>query len=251
MKRPNMNITYRVTAAVAVFLAAIVTVTMSQASPDSPTADSTGEVMTAKAQKALTPEQVLRDLKDGNARFVEGRLTPRDYLRQASATAADGQYPKAAVLGCVDSRVPPEIVLDQGIGDLFVGRIAGNFENADLLGSLEFATKVAGSKLIVVLGHTACGAVKGAVDDVELGHLTAMLNNIDDAVARADAAVDGPTSSSNMELVNAAVVENVSQTVADILAGSTIIAELVKNGDLLVVGAVYDLSTGRVDWLDD
>jgi carbonic anhydrase len=151
----------------------------------------------------------------------------------------------------VDSRVPPEIVLDQGIGDLFVGRIAGNFENADLLGSLEFATKVAGSKLIVVLGHTACGAVKGAVDDVELGNLTAMLNNIDGAVARADAAVDGPTNSSNMELVNAAVVENVTQTVEDILTGSTIIAELVKNGDLLVVGAVYDLATGRVEWLDD
>ena len=207
------------------------------------------KVLTADAQKALTPAEVLQDLKDGNMRFVEGRLTHRDYAAQAAATA-DGQYPKAAILGCVDSRVPPEIVLDQGIGDVFVGRIAGNFENIDLLGSLEFAAKVAGSKVIVVLGHTHCGAVKGAIDNVELGNLTAMLSNIDPAVDRADERTPGETNSSNWELVDAAVRENVIQTVDDILAGSTVLAEMMENGEVLVVGAVYDLETGRVEWLE-
>ena len=141
------------------------------------------DVLTEAEQAALTPEQVLEQLKEGNQRFVEGRLTLRDYNAQAAATAA-GQFPKAAILGCVDSRVPPEIVFDQGIGDLFVGRVAGNFENEDLLGSLEFATAVAGTPLIVVLGHTSCGAIKGAVAGVELGNLTAMLDNFDEVLAQ-------------------------------------------------------------------
>jgi len=206
------------------------------------------EVMTASTQQALTPADVLADLKEGNRRFVEGRLTHRDYLAQAGATSK-GQYPKAVVVGCLDSRVPPEIVFDQGIGDLFVGRIAGNFENTDLLGSLEFATKAAGSKLIVVLGHTSCGAVKGALDGVEMGNLTEMLDNLDEVVAEVRSRLSGPPDSSNAKLVQAAVERNVYQTVDDILARSPIIAEMVDSGELAVVGGVYDLATGRVEWL--
>ena len=221
----------------------------SQAEEGGAEAQLSTDVMTQEEQQAATAATVLQELKEGNLRFVHGERVARDYLSQASITAS-GQYPKAVVLGCVDSRVPPEIVLDQGIGDLFVGRIAGNFENEDLLGSLEFATKVAGSKVILVLGHTSCGAVKGAIDDVELGNLTALLNNLEDAIARADEEVEGESSSSNLALVDAAVEENVRQTVTDILAGSEIISEMVASGELLVVGGVYHLDSGEIDWFE-
>jgi carbonic anhydrase len=208
------------------------------------------EVLTAEAQKALTPEQVLADLKAGNERFAAGKLTPRDFIAQAEATAADGQYPKAAILGCVDSRVPPEIIFDQGIGDVFVGRVAGNVEDVNLVGSLEFATKVAGSKVVVILGHTACGAIKGAADGVELGNLTELLNDFDEPIARADAATEGEANSKNLEFLNLAIEENVRQTIDDILEQSPIISEMVAAGELLVVGGIYDLASGRVIWLD-
>jgi carbonic anhydrase len=207
------------------------------------------DVLTSEAQQALTPEEVLEDLKEGNRRFTEGRLTPRDYMAQAAATAS-GQYPKAVVLGCVDSRVPPEILFDQGIGDIFVGRVAGNFENTDLLGSLEFATKVAGSKLIVVLGHTSCGAIKGAIAGVDLGNLTAMLDNIDEVLEKVKVVTSGSFDAENTELVRAATEENVRKTVNDIVSESTVIAELIESGDLAVVGGIYDLASGRVTWLD-
>jgi carbonic anhydrase len=208
------------------------------------------EVLTAEAQQSLTPAQVLADLKAGNQRFVAGTLTARDYMAQAEATAAGGQYPKAVILGCVDSRVPPEIIFDQGIGDVFVGRVAGNVEDVNLVGSLEFATKVAGSKVVVVLGHTACGAIKGAADGVELGNLTELLNDFDAPIARADEATDGEASSKNLEFLNLAIEENVKQTIADILEQSPLIAEMVDAGDVLVVGGVYDLASGQVNWLD-
>jgi carbonic anhydrase len=207
-------------------------------------------VMDAEAQQALTPQQVLDDLKEGNRRFVEGTLLQRDYMAQAEATAAGGQYPKATFLGCVDSRVPPEIIFDQGIGDAFVGRVAGNVEDVNLVGSLEFATRVAGSKVVVILGHTECGAIKGAADGVELGNLTELLNEFDEPIARAAAATDGEPNSANKEFLNLAIEENVRQTIADILEQSAVIAEMVDNGEVLVVGGVYDLSTGRVRWLD-
>jgi carbonic anhydrase len=207
------------------------------------------EVLTADAQQALTPAQVLADLKAGNERFVAGNLTPRDYNAQAAATAS-GQYPKAVILSCLDSRVPPEIIFDQGIGDIFVGRVAGNFEDTGMLGSFEFATKVAGSKLIVVLGHTSCGAIKGAANDVELGNLTATLDNFDDAIARAREATEGADDASNPELVNVAIEENVRQTIADMLEASPVIAEMVDNGELAIAGGIYDLATGQVRWLD-
>ena len=207
------------------------------------------EVMTQAAQEALTPDEVFADLKEGNRRFVEGRLTPRDYMAQAEATAS-GQYPKAAVLSCLDSRVPPEIIFDQGIGDLFVGRVAGNFENRDMLGSLEFATAAAGTPLIVVLGHTQCGAIKGAVAGVELGNLTSMLrDNLDEVletVREIQAAADPETDA----VVQAAIEENVRRTVSDILAESEVISGLVESGEVGIVGGFYDLATGRVTWLD-
>ena len=208
-----------------------------------------GDVLTSDTQQALTPDDVLSDLKEGNRRFVDGRLTPRDYLAQAAASAS-GQFPKAVILGCVDSRVPPEIIFDQGIGDVFVGRVAGNFENTDLLGSLEFATKIAGSKLIVVLGHTSCGAIKGAIAGVDLGNLTAMLDNFDDVLEKVNAATSGPDGTTNTELVQAVTEENVRRTMSDIVSESAVIAELVENGNLAVVGGIYDLASGRVTWLD-
>ena len=181
---------------------------------------------------------------------MAGKLTPRDYMAQAEATAADGQFPKAVILGCVDSRVPPEIIFDQGIGDVFVGRVAGNVEDVNLVGSLEFATKVAGSKVVVVLGHTACGAIKGAADGVELGNLTELLNDFDAPIARADAATEGEANSKNLEFLNLAIEENVRQTIADILDQSEVMSDMVEGGELLVVGGVYDLATGRIAWLE-
>jgi carbonic anhydrase len=221
-----------------------------QTTSPAPAPELVSSVLDAAAQQALTPEQVLADLKAGNQRFVEGKLTPRDYLAQAEATAAGGQYPKAVILGCVDSRVPPEIVFDQGIGDVFVGRVAGNVEDVNLVGSLEFASKVAGSKVVVILGHTSCGAIKGAADGVEMGNLTELLNDFDAPIARADEATEGEANSSNQEFINLAIEENVRQTIADIMAQSEIMSGMVDNGELLVVGGVYDLSTGQVRWLD-
>ena len=215
-----------------------------------PAAEPVSDVLTEAEQAALTPEQVLEQLKEGNQRFVEGRLTLRDYNAQAAATAS-GQFPKAAILGCVDSRVPPEIVFDQGIGDLVVGRVAGNFENEDLLGSLEFATAVAGTPLIVVLGHTSCGAIKGAVAGVELGNLTAMLDNFDEVLAQVrEIQAMGTVDPEEAALIQAAIEENVRRTMADILESSEVISGLVESGDLGVVGGVYDLATGQVTWME-
>lgn len=206
------------------------------------------DVTTADEQAALTPAAVLAELKAGNERFANGALTPRDYRAQVQATAS-GQYPKAVVLSCLDSRIPPELVFDQGIGDLFVARVAGNFENEDILGSMEFATKVAGARLIVVLGHNACGAVKGACDMVELGNLTATLANIAPAVS-ASASVPGEKNSKNEAFVAAVTDANVRQTMRDIVDRSPLLAGLVAEGKLALVGGLYDLRTGRVTWIE-
>jgi carbonic anhydrase len=173
----------------------------------------------------------------------------RDFRAQVAQTAL-GQYPFAVVLGCIDSRVPPEIVFDQGIGDIFAPRIAGNFENTDILGSMEFATAVAGSKVVVVLGHTSCGAVKGACDHVELGNLTHTLAHIAPAVYAVRDDVPGPYTSSNPTFVQAVAELNVERTVEDIIERSAVMAELVESGDLLVVGAMHDVATGEVTFYD-
>jgi len=207
------------------------------------------EVMDRETQRAMTPDDVLAELRAGNDRFVRGESRHRDSLAQAERTAVDGQYPKAIVLSCLDSRVIPETVFDQGIGDIFVGRVAGNFENDDQLGSMEFGTKVAGAKLIVVMGHTNCGAVMGAIDRAELGLLTGMLTNIEPAVESARQGSAGRTSS-DAAFVDRVVETNVRQTVSDITARSAVLRDLVRDGDLKVVGAVYDIRTGRVRWID-
>ncbi len=207
------------------------------------------DVVTSSEQAAMSPQMVIADLKAGNARFVSGNSTKQDWIAQAEATAS-GQFPKAIVLSCLDSRVPVEVVFDQGIGDVFVGRVAGNFENTDMLGSMEFGTKLAGAKAIVVLGHSACGAVKGAMANAELGNLTATLSNIKPAIATVGRSAGVTPDANNTAHVDAVVEANVRQTVRDITDQSPVLASLVSEGKLVVVGAVYDLATGRVTWLD-
>jgi len=206
-------------------------------------------VLTQERQQQFTPAEILAELKAGNERFVRGETTPQNWLKQASLTANDGQYPKAIVLSCLDSRVPTEIIFDRGIGDIFVGRVAGNFENTDMLGSMEFGTKLAGSKVIVVLGHTSCGAVKGAIAEAELGNLTETLANITPAVEMAKQESPGATVD-DAEFVQRVVENNVRITVADISDRSPVMADMIASGDLMVVGAWYDLATGKVHWLN-
>lgn len=208
-----------------------------------------GGVQTAESQSAMSPAQGLQRLKDGNARFVKGLTTSRDYLEQAKATAS-GQYPFAIVLGCVDSRVPVEAVFDQGIGDLFAARVAGNIAPSDVVGSMEFATAAAGSKVILVLGHTACGAVKGAIDGVELGNLTGLLDQIQPAIKATKLKEGEKKTSKNSDYVNRVVHTNVKETMNHILATSDVIAGMVKEGKVVLAGGVYDLENGKVVFID-
>ena len=205
-------------------------------------------VLTREEQAKLTPEEVLTLLKEGNQRFVAGTLTARDHSRQVRE-AALGQYPKAVILSCLDSRVPVEDVFDRGIGDIFVARVAGNFENTDILGSMEFACKVAGSKLVFVLGHESCGAVNGAIDGVELGNITSMLANIKPAV---DHFKDykGEKTSKNPEFVKMVIAQNVLGTIDRIRINSPILKEMEKQGEIKIVGGVYNMQTGEVDLLE-
>jgi carbonic anhydrase len=205
------------------------------------------KVLTAEEQSALTPDLVIQSLKDGNKRFMNNELTSRDHSAMAR-NAAKGQFPKAVILSCLDSRVPVEDVFDRGIGDLFVGRVAGNFANEDLLGSMEFGCKVSGAKLILVLGHEACGAVKAAIDDVELGNITAMLTKIKPAVVKSQD-FTGEKSSKNDEFVDYVGKNNVLNTINTIQAKSPILNEMVKKGEIKIVGAYYNLKTGEVTFL--
>lgn len=202
---------------------------------------------TAETQATLTPADALRLLMEGNERYVNDDMLSRDYGEQVAETAL-GQHPFAVVLGCIDSRVPPEIVFDQGVGDIFSARIAGNFVNTDILGSMEFATAVAGSKPIMVLGHTECGAIKGACDHVELGNLTHTLSHLAPAVYAVE--VDGPRTSENKAFVEAVTHTNVQMTVQNVLERSSIIRDLAEQGEVTVVGAMYDVATGLVTLLD-
>jgi len=201
-----------------------------------------------EAQAALTPDQALELLKEGNARFVAGDSTERDLIEQQKVTSA-GQFPFAVVLSCLDSRSTPEVVFDQGVGDLFVGRVAGNVVDTNLLGSFEFATAAAGSKLIVVMGHTACGAVKGACDGVELGNLTALLDEIEPAMDAVSTPVGADRSSANTAFVNDVIETNVKMQVNELLRRSDVVRGLVEQGQVKVVGAVHDISTGEVTFL--
>ncbi len=207
------------------------------------------KALTAEMQDALTPMDVIQLLKDGNQRFLNNEALERNFMEQVSQTA-EGQYPMAAVLGCIDSRVPHEIVFDKGVGDIFSARVAGNFINTDILGSLEFATAVAGSKVIVVLGHSECGAVKGACDQVELGNLTSTLANIAPAIYSVDD-VEGERNSSNKAFVEAVAHQNVNITVQNIVNRSPVIRGLVGEGELIVIGAMHDVTSGEVTFFEE
>jgi carbonic anhydrase len=206
-------------------------------------------VLTQEEQAQLTPEQVLTLLKEGNQRFVAGTLTARDHSKLVRE-AALGQYPKAVILSCLDSRIPVEDVFDRGIGDIFVARVAGNFENTDILGSMEFACKVSGSKLVFVLGHESCGAIRGAIDGVELGNITAMLANIKPAVEHFKD-YEGEQTGQNPEFVKMVTKQNVLATIDRIRTNSPILKEMEQQGDIKIVGGIYNMDTGTVTMLEE
>jgi len=206
------------------------------------------EVLTAEEQAALTPEEVITLFREGNQRFMNNDLTARDHSAQVRKSTY-AQYPKAIVLSCVDSRVPVEDVFDRGIGDIFVARVAGNFVNEDILGSMEFACKVSGSKLILVMGHEHCGAVKAAIDDVKLGNITPMLSKIRPAVEMTDYA--GERNSDNPEFVHEVCESNVKSTISQIQEKSPILKEMQDNREIEILGAIYDMDTGKVSFIRD
>ena len=204
-------------------------------------------VMTKEQQAALTPDAVLQDFIEGNKRFHSGVKTVRDHSEQIRK-AVPGQFPKAVVLSCLDSRVPVEDVFDQGLGDIFVGRVAGNFVNEDLLGSMEFACKVAGAKLILVMGHQHCGAVKSAIDDVKLGNITAMLAKIKPAVQMSQDFA-GEKTSKNDEFVEHVSENNVKYAMQQIREKSPILKEMENKGEIKIVGAFYRLTDGTLEFV--
>ena len=204
-------------------------------------------LLTKEAQDKLTPDQVLAEFKDGNERFRKGIETHRDHSEQVR-NYESGQYPKAIVLGCIDSRVPVEDVFDQGIGDLFVGRVAGNVVNEDQLGSMEYACKVAGAKLVMVLGHEHCGAVKSAIDDVKLGNITAMLTKIKPALLKSQD-FTGEKTSKNEAFVKHVCENNIRNTIEQIRAKSPILKEMETKGQIKIVGAYFDLSDSSLEFV--
>lgn len=206
-------------------------------------------VLTKAEQDALTPDQVLQEFKEGNQRFNSSNVTEREHSESIRKAATGGQFPKAMVLSCLDSRVPVEDIFDQGIGDVFVGRVAGNFVNTDLLGSMEFACKVAGAKLIIVMGHQHCGAVKGAIDDVQLGNIKSMVANIKPAVEMSTT-FDGEKSSKNEAYVKVVAQNNIKHTIAQIRAKSEILKEMEAKGALKIVGVYYSLQTGKLEFVE-
>lgn len=210
----------------------------------------TSTVLTKEEQSSLSPQNVLDLLKEGNKEFTEDNLTVRNNTQRVR-DAAMGQYPKAAILSCLDSRVPVEDVFHRGIGDLFVARVAGNIVNEDILGSLEYACKVSGSKLIVVLGHEYCGAVKSAIDDVKLGNITALLSKIRPAVKVASETFKGEKTSSNPEFVEAVCDHNVELAIKEIREKSPILKEMEDKKEIMIIGGVYDMKTGKVNFMED
>jgi carbonic anhydrase len=205
-------------------------------------------VLTAAEQKSLTPDQVLSSLKEGNKRFINGTLTLRDHSKQIRA-GVNGQFPKAIILSCIDSRVPVEDVFDKGIGDLFVARVAGNIVNEDILGSMEFSCKVSGAKLVLVIGHEYCGAIKGAIDKVNLGNLTGLLKKITPAVDACQH-YTGTKSSKDAGFVDLVIRENVKMTVANIRRHSPILKEMEEVSEIKIVGAYYDMDNGEVTFFE-
>jgi carbonic anhydrase len=206
------------------------------------------KTLTKEMQDAITSSTALQLLKDGNKRFVNNLKINRNLLQQANETS-DGQHPFAVILSCIDSRTSAELVFDQGLGDVFSIRIAGNIVNEDILGSMEFGCKVAGAKIIVVLGHTKCGAIKGACDNVALGNLTGLIAKIKPAVEQESITAENRNSSNGVFVENVAEL-NVSLSVKNILLKSPIIADMVKNGDIGIVGGIHEITTGEVKFFE-
>lgn len=204
---------------------------------------------TKETQASLTPQKALNFLKEGNVRFQNNLKANRNLLQQANETS-EGQFPFAVVLSCIDSRVSAELVFDQGLGDIFSVRIAGNFVNEDILGSMEFACKVAGSKLIVVLGHSKCGAIKGACDDVKLGNLTALIEKIKPSV-EAITSIEGDRNSSNEAFVESVAAKNVELTIQNIKKQSPVLKEMLDQNEIGIVGGMYSVATGEVDFYSE
>jgi len=199
-----------------------------------------------KAQRdTMTPDQVIAMMKKGNARFRAGKETPHDYLAQQRASAK-GQYPAAVILSCIDSRASAETIMDLGIGDVFNARVAGNVANADILGSMEFACKIAGAKVVLVMGHTSCGAIRGAIDKAQLGNLTGLLAKIQPAVDATS--YGGERSGKNYGFVDAVARKNVELTIGEIRSRSAVLAELERGGAVRMTGAMYDIKTATVDF---
>jgi carbonic anhydrase len=200
-----------------------------------------------KAQRdKLSPDEIIAAMKKGNERFRRGQESPHDYLAQQKATAK-GQYPAAVILSCIDSRAPAETIMDLGIGDCFNARVAGNIANDDIVGSMEFACKVAGAKVVLVMGHTACGAIKGAIDRAQLGKLTGLLAKIRPAVDATS--YQGERTATNYAFVDAVAQKNVELTLAEIRRLSTVLADLERSGAVKIVGSMYNLETGMVEFL--
>jgi len=201
---------------------------------------------TKDQQITMTPESAIQRLKEGNSRFIQSNGISRDLSTEVKQTST-GQNPYATILHCIDSRVSAELIFDEGIGDVFSVRIAGNFENEDILGSMEFACKLAGTKVIVVLGHTACGAVKGACDDAKLGNLTALISKLKPAVEAVTEPVDtSKRNSGNIDFVNSVAEKNVYMTMENIREKSPVLKEMEDNGEIKIVGAMYDIKDGSV-----
>jgi len=207
------------------------------------------KTLNKELQASITPRKALEILKEGNSRFIQNLKAHRDLLEQANDTR-DGQWPFAVILSCIDSRTSAELIFDQGLGDIFSVRIAGNIVNTDIIGSMEFACKVAGSKLIVILGHTNCGAVKGACDHVEMGNLTELLSKLQPAVYQEKITTENRTSS-NKEFVENVAAINVRRSAEQIIERSYILEQMLEKGEIGVVGAMYNVKNGEVEFYDD
>lgn len=203
------------------------------------------EALGKEKRDKMTPDEILAAFKRGNANFSKGLRTSRNYINEQKATAK-GQYPSAIVLSCIDSRAPAEVIMDLGIGDIFNARVAGNISNEDILGSMEFACKVEGAKVVLVMGHTSCGAIKGAIDNAELGNLTGLLAKIKPAMKATT--FKGELSSKNGSYVDAVALKNVELTMADIRKKSPVLAELESKGMIKIVGAMYNLETAKLNF---
>jgi len=203
------------------------------------------DALTKEERDRLTPDQIIEGMKKGNARFRSGKIQKHNYLAQKKASA-NGQYPSTVILSCMDSRAPAEIILDVGIGETFNARVAGNVANSDLIGSLEYACAAAGTKVIVVMGHTGCGAIKGAIDNVQLGSLTGLLAKIRPVVSATN--YSGERSSKNDDFVNAVSKTNIQQTISEIRKGSELLTSMEKDGQIKIVSAMYYLNGGKVEF---